>query len=135
MAPSLSLQVPAREPRQMSALCPLPVLTNGLTSASLTHQVIQPMPRTLWILRAQDCPECQGWSVQASRQHPSLQSLLSTHSREGAVLLVACPPSAAARDSDGQTRHMRVERTGLCTRVVYDNPRARGINISVLIML
>lgn len=34
--------------------------------------------------------------------HPSLQSLPSTHSREGAVLLVACPPSAAARDTDGQ---------------------------------
>lgn len=58
MAPSLSLQVPAREPRQVNALYPLPVLTNSLTSALLSHPVIQPIPRTLWILRAQDCPEC-----------------------------------------------------------------------------
>lgn len=50
MAPSLSLQVPAREPRQVNTLCPLPVLTNSLTSALLSHQVIQPIPRTLWIL-------------------------------------------------------------------------------------
>lgn len=58
MAPSLFLQVLAREPRQVSALCPLPVLTNSLTSASLSHQVIRLIPWTLWILRAQDCPEC-----------------------------------------------------------------------------
>lgn len=50
MAPSLSLQVPAREPRQVNTLCSLPVLTNSLTSALLSHQVIQPIPRTLWIL-------------------------------------------------------------------------------------
>lgn len=30
--------------------------------------------------------------------------LPNSHRREGAVLLVACPASAAARDSDGQTR-------------------------------
>lgn len=102
MAPSPSLQVPAWEPRQVSALCPLPVLTTSLTSASLSHHVIRPMPRTLRILRALECPECQGWSKQASRQHPSLQALPSTHSRQGAVLFVACPPSAATRDSDGQ---------------------------------
>lgn len=58
IAPSLSLQVPAWEPRQVSTLCPLPVLTNSLTSALLCHQVIPPMLRTFWILRAQDCPEC-----------------------------------------------------------------------------
>lgn len=100
MAPSLFPQVPTGEPGQVSALHPLPVLTDNLTGPPLTHptDAMDPWSPVL--------PKCWGWSVGAGSQHLSLQHLPGTHSGEGTVPLVACPAAAAARDSDGQTRHV-----------------------------
>lgn len=85
----------------MSTLCPLPVLTNSLTSASLSHQVIRPNATDLLDPQSPGVPRVLGLE-RAGQQTAPLTAVPSTHSREGAMLLVACPPSAAARDSDGQ---------------------------------
>lgn len=71
MAPSLSPQVPAGEPGQVSALCPLPVLTDKLTRPLLTRCHGPSEPSVC-------CPEHWGWSLGASRQPPSLRHLPGT---------------------------------------------------------
>lgn len=115
-APSLSPQVPAGEPRQVSTLCPLSVLTDNMMRFLTTHPTDatdSPEPSTAPGARAGARRLADSTSHHGTLLAPL--TFFPAPTGEAAVLLVAYPASPAARDSDRLTTCE--QRAGLSTHV------------------